>query len=108
MRKTTAKIILCLFGLGFIILSVLLIYWMPLYFGFLYGAIICSLLVSFSFVEVFGVRNKIPSNYKKPSNFKVTAKVINEIKKAVNSNELNKRPNTSSTWECFSKEDKNN
>ena len=95
MRKTIAKIILCLFGLAFIIILGYLLYLEPFVFGILYGSMFLSLLLSFSLVEVFGVNH----NYKKPSNFKVTAKDINDIKKSVNLNELNKRPNTSSTIE---------
>ena len=54
MRKTIAKIILCLFGLAFIILLGYLLYLEPFVFGVLYGSMFLSLLLSFSLVEVFG------------------------------------------------------
>ena len=104
MRKTIAKIILCLFGLAFIIILGYLLYLEPFVFGILYGSMFLSLLLSFSLVEVFGVNH----NYKIPSNYKVTAKDMNDIKKGINSNELNKRPLTATTLEYFSKENKNN
>jgi hypothetical protein len=83
MRKTIAKIILCLFGLGFIILLGYLLYLEPFVFGILYGCMFLSLILSFSFVEVFGIER----NYKIPSNYKVTAKDINDIKIALEDND---------------------
>ena len=58
MRKTMAKIILCLFGLGFIAFIMFCFYKEPIT-SFIFSAIVVSpFLIGLSIIEVFDKENK--------------------------------------------------